>query len=55
VAKAEVVVMCAVVREHREFAFRVNTQGTYNAIRAAVANGIRGFDGKTCGSVWHFQ
>jgi hypothetical protein len=36
VAQADVVVMCAVVREHRELAFRVNTQGTFNAIRAAV-------------------
>ncbi len=39
VAQADVVIMCAVVREHRELAFRVNTQGTFNAIRAAVANG----------------
>ena len=31
--------MCAVVREHRELGFRVNTQGTFNAVRAAVANG----------------
>ena len=39
VAQADVVIMCAVVREHRELGFRVNTQGTFNAIRAAVANG----------------
>lgn len=31
VAQSEVVVMCAVVREDRELAFRVNTQGTFNA------------------------
>ena len=36
---SDVVVYCAVVREHRRLAFRVNTQGTYNAIRAAVAAG----------------
>jgi nucleoside-diphosphate-sugar epimerase len=35
----DVVVYCAVVREHRRLAFRVNAQGTYNAIRAAVLAG----------------
>lgn len=39
VTGCDVVVYCAVVREHRRLAFRVNTQGTYNAIRAAVAAG----------------
>eukprot|EP01051_Picozoa_sp_SAG22_P007092 SAG22_NODE_487_length_9870_cov_13.118821_16_plen_205_part_00 len=39
VATSSVVVFCAVVREHRQLGFDVNTRGTLNAIRAAVANG----------------
>jgi nucleoside-diphosphate-sugar epimerase len=43
VAQSDVVVNCAVVRERRGLAFRVNVLGTYYAIRAAVAAGHRRF------------
>lgn len=43
VAQSDVVVNCAVVRERRGLAFRVNVFGTYLAIRAAVAAGHRRF------------
>jgi nucleoside-diphosphate-sugar epimerase len=37
----DALVNCTVVREHPEGAFRVNTVGAYNVVRAAVAHGIR--------------
>ena len=38
-AGTDCTVVCAVVREHRQKAFDVNTRGCYNAIRAAVDAG----------------
>lgn len=38
-AKVDATVNCAVLRPHPKLAFDVNTTGTYNAIRSAVANG----------------
>ena len=38
-----VVVNCAVLRDDREGAWRVNCEGTFNAIRTAVANGHERF------------
>ena len=43
VAQNDVVVNCAVVRERRGLAFRVNVCGTYFAVRAAAAAGHRRF------------
>ena len=39
----DAIVNCAVIRDHRELAFRVNTQGTFNAVSAAVAAGHERF------------
>ena len=39
----DVIVNCAVIRDHRELAFRVNTQGTFNAVSSAVAAGHERF------------
>jgi nucleoside-diphosphate-sugar epimerase len=38
-ADVDATVNCAVLRPHPKLAFDVNTTGTYNAIRSAVANG----------------
>lgn len=38
-AAVDATVNCAVLRPHPKLAFDVNTTGTYNAIRSAVANG----------------
>ena len=39
----DAIVNCSVLRQDRRLAFDVNTLGTYNAIRAAVENGMERF------------
>lgn len=39
----DVIINCAVQRTHRKIAFGVNTMGTYNALRAAVAFNMKRF------------
>ena len=39
----DVIINCSVQRTHRKIAFGVNTMGTHNALRAAVACGMKRF------------